>query len=261
MSDVRFASQSVSQTLHTTTTSIMRPLLEYHFSTAAESEAFHESFTVIRRVLTALTHHCKAAEQYSPISDILQEYLALSAKSGDTEHEDYLRRLLEVLTVPCSVRGGSRISAKHLSAILSQLLLVPLTDRLHEAYLKLSASCLTAGDMALWMGPGRKVFERAWAERPALALHLTGVLLDLGWGGWQMIALPHLVKRTLDLLEADQEVMKVLEVLNAAYRDKKLAGVDERWKARLQKWVTTRFTKWEARDSQVRVRSILVAQQ
>lgn len=229
--------------------------MEYYLSAAPGSEALQDAFTVIRRLLTALTHHCKSAEQFSPISDVLYEYLATSVKVNDAVQEERLRRIIEVLAVPCSVRGGSRIGSNHLSTILSQILLVTLTDELHESFLKLSVSCLIAGDMALWMGLGRRVFERAWSERPALALHMTGALLELGWGGWQMIALPHVVKMSLTLLEADKETMQVLEVLSAAHWENKLAGVDERWTSRLHRWVTARFANWGSTESQVSIHS------
>ena len=43
--------QSVSQTLHTVTPTVIRPLLRYYFSTAANSEALEDAFTVIRRTI------------------------------------------------------------------------------------------------------------------------------------------------------------------------------------------------------------------
>lgn len=253
--------QSVSQTLHTTTPSIIRPLLQFHLSTAPNSEASTDSFTVIRRVLTALAHHCKTAEQYSPVTDILLEYLTnVTAIEGSTsQSEDHVGRLLEVLTVPCSVRNGSRISQKHHAVILAKLQLIPLSTDLHASHLKISTACLMAGDMALWMGPGRKIFERVWIERAGLALQLTGALLELGWGGWQMIALPHVVKRSLELLEKDDAVMKVLEMLSTAQKEGKLTAVDDRWKDRLRTWVFTRFEHWTAVEQQVGVSFCVVS--
>ena len=246
--------KSVSQTLHTVTPTVIRPLLRYYFSTAANSEALEDAFTVIRRTMTALIHHCKTADQYTPITDILLEQLSLVTSLKITEAEtdmDHTGRVLNVLTVLCSVRSGSRISAKNLSTILTHLQSIPITDELHVAYLKLTVACLTAGDMALWMGAGRKVFERTWAERPKLALQITGATLELGWGGWQMIALPHVVKRSLDVLESNTEVVCVLEVLSAAQKEGKLSGVDEKWKERLRKWAIARFSKWDGSEEQV----------
>ena len=105
------ASQSVSQTLHTTTTSIFAPLLRYHLSCGDPED----SFTVLRRLLTALAHHCKTAEQFSPLSGHLTEQLACTPK----EDSEQLRRLLEVIVVPCSVRQGSRMSGTSFSCVFN----------------------------------------------------------------------------------------------------------------------------------------------
>lgn len=253
-----FAHKSVSQTLHTTAPSLLRPLLDYHLMTASDSEAVQDSFTILRRVLTALTHHCKNAEQFLPIMEILLEHLARLTEQNsaflDNEHER-LRRLLEVLTVPCSVRSGSRLTASHISTILSQLLTLPISDTLRDAIVKLSVSCLTAGQGDL--GLGRRTLERAWKERPRVALQITGALMELGWGGWQLAALPLVVSRSMEVLEGvgsrDEEALsvQVLEVLADAYKAGKLGSIDQRWKERLSQWVQGRFAKWENTGAQV----------
>ncbi|KIP04980.1 hypothetical protein PHLGIDRAFT_25296 [Phlebiopsis gigantea 11061_1 CR5-6] len=235
------ACKSVSQTLHTTTSSIFAPLLRYYLS----CEDSEDVFTVLRRLLTALSHHCKSADQFSPISDFLTEEFTSSPK----EDSETLRRLLEVVTVPCSVRQGSRMSAKHLATLLSHFQSLPFADRLHEALLKFSAACLTAGDMALWMGPGRKVVARVW-ERPTLALELSCVLSDLNWGGWKLLVMPHVVKSVPDLLDAYPE--KALELLSTLQAEKKLQ-VDMPWKQRLQTWFSQRLVSWTGSHEQALV--------
>ncbi|GJE97349.1 DRIM domain-containing protein [Phanerochaete sordida] len=232
------ACKSVSQTLHTTTPSLAAPLLR-HYLTCEDLEV---PFTVLRRLLTALAHHCKTAEQFSPLSDLLTEQLT-SAPKEDTEQ---LRRLLEIVTVPCSVRQGSRMSAKHLATLLSHFETLPLSDALHAALLKFAAACLTAGDMALWMGPGRKVLARVWA-RPALALELCAVLADLNWGGWKLLALPQVVKHVPDLLDTHAE--KALELLSALQQAKRL-HVEAPWKQRLQAWFAERLAGWSGSSEQ-----------
>jgi hypothetical protein len=72
--------QSVSQTLHTATTSIFTPLLAYHMT----SETPQPTYTLIRRVLTALIHHVKNAGQFSPLADLLVEQFKTLAKSMDS---------------------------------------------------------------------------------------------------------------------------------------------------------------------------------
>ncbi len=102
--------------------------------------------------------------------------------------------------------------------------------------------------MALWMGPGRKVFERAW-ERPSFALDLCGTLSNLGWGGWKLIALPHVIRSVPQLLQSHPS--KVLALLSILRNDGRLDGVDSAWKQRLQSWVDIRFREWKGTEEQV----------
>lgn len=95
--------QSVSQTLHTATTSIIRPLAEYYVD-ADDEEA---TYTLVRRVLTALIHHCKDKEQFSSVADMLVAQFDQLVK--DHIDEERLRRMLEIASVVCSVRQGSRL--------------------------------------------------------------------------------------------------------------------------------------------------------
>ncbi|CAL1711913.1 unnamed protein product [Somion occarium] len=235
------ACKSVSQTLHTISPTVFAPLLQYYLT----CEEPDQSFTVLRRMLTALAHHCKTSEQYSPIADIIVEELA-KAEPAEIER---LRRLLEIATVPISVRQGSRLTAKQLSSMLSQFQKLPLSeDALHAAVLKFTVSCLTAGDMALWMGPGRKVFERIF-ERPALGLELCGVLSDLNWGGWKSLALPKVTRLLPQYLET--HTTRALELLVALNRTHKLDGVDQGWKQRIQTWVDQQFEGWKQSEEQI----------
>jgi U3 small nucleolar RNA-associated protein 20 len=99
--------QSVSQSLHTSTTSLLSTLVTYHLSCSNPIQ----TYKLIRRLLTALIHHCKSAEQFSPVADYLvNEYsTAVTSKSIENDHER-LFRILRVVSVPCAVRGGSRLA-------------------------------------------------------------------------------------------------------------------------------------------------------
>ncbi|OSX61435.1 hypothetical protein POSPLADRAFT_1144486 [Postia placenta MAD-698-R-SB12] len=146
-------------------------------------------------------------------------------------------------------------AASHLSSLLSHCGSLPLNDLLHPAVLKFSTATLTAGDMALWMGPGRKVLERVW-ERPTLALELCAALSDLGWGGWKSLALPHVLKHTPALLQS--HARETAELLAALQRERRLASVDIVWKQRVQAWVDSRFARWEhAAESVLLLRDVL----
>ena len=103
--------------LHTIAPTILSPLLRFYI----ESEDSDIAFTTTRRVLTALIHHCKSAEQFTPLSDLLVK------KVVDTPKEDTeaFKRLLEAVVVICSVRQGSRLTG----ILSSHLYMCCLADR------------------------------------------------------------------------------------------------------------------------------------
>ena len=103
--------------------------------------------------------------------------------------------------------------------------------------------------MALWTGPGRKAFERVW-ERPLLAIELCGALSDLGWGGWKLIASPHVKKNTFQLLQSHTKQTSALLV--ALHREKRLGDVDVVWKQRFQTWSQIVLSNWQLTEDNVR---------
>lgn len=78
-------------------------LLAWHIS-AENPEA---TFVVLRRALTALIHHVKYADQFSALADFLVRELEKIIDGGDVEK---LRRAIEVVSIPYSVRQGSRMT-------------------------------------------------------------------------------------------------------------------------------------------------------
>lgn len=110
--------KSISQTLHTSTVSIFTPLLAYHIST----EHPEATYTVLRRSLTALVHHVKNAEQFQVLGDLLVRELtkAVNEPASSTEK---LRRTLEIISIPYSVRQGSRMSRTSQILNLSRFLI------------------------------------------------------------------------------------------------------------------------------------------
>ena len=105
--------------------------------------------------------------------------------------------------------------------------------------------------MALWMAHARKVFDHAW-ERPILGIELTGALSELSWGGWKLVALPHVSAKTHRLLESHP--METLELLAALNGERRLGDVDIVWKQRFGTWVEKRLSSWERSESNVSVR-------
>jgi hypothetical protein len=97
----------VSQTLHTATPSVVAPLFQVYL----ESQDPAQTYTCLRRLLTALIHHCKGAEQFLPVSELLTERFINSARSVNPDvGADSLNRLIEIISVVASVRQGSRLT-------------------------------------------------------------------------------------------------------------------------------------------------------
>lgn len=78
--------------------------------------------TLLRRVLTATIHRSKLREQFDAVGDLLvgrfcavvRRFAERQLRGEGDEGEELgpLRRVLEVISVPCSVRQGSRMSRK-----------------------------------------------------------------------------------------------------------------------------------------------------
>lgn len=78
----------------------------------------------MRRLLIALIHHCKGAEQFFPISELLIEKLTSAALSIEFERDvDGLDRIIEIIAVVTSVRQRSRMTGVHLSIRVQTLLM------------------------------------------------------------------------------------------------------------------------------------------
>ncbi|KAK2463026.1 hypothetical protein APHAL10511_004681 [Amanita phalloides] len=170
-----YACKSVSQTLHTCTSSLIRPLLSHHLTSSARPKSTH---LLIRRSLTAFIHHVKSADQFSPIVEIVidqfDSVLRHYAEASPVDQtviptSERFRRALEVVVVPCSVRQGSRLTHSQLEQLFALLTLIPLKrmdSELFAALLRFTVALYTASDMALWLGPGRNFLQRCWDEAP-----------------------------------------------------------------------------------------------
>ena len=78
-------------------------------------------YTLLRRTLTSIIHHCKGAEQFSAVAEILAARVSTTVTqppSNDAEVER-LRRILQLISVVCSVRQGSRLSRGFLRFFLT----------------------------------------------------------------------------------------------------------------------------------------------
>ena len=90
---------------------MITPLLKVHL----QSQISASTHTCLRRLLTALIHHCKGAEQFAPVSNLLvEEFISMARRVESDEHTDALNRLIEIIAIVSSVRQGSRIAGAFL---------------------------------------------------------------------------------------------------------------------------------------------------
>ena len=99
--------KSVAQTIHTCAPHLVVSALESDLTVPETRHSFTSK--VIRRVLTALVHHCAKAEQFSTISEPLIDSFAENA--GMSESVEKIARVLGVIAVVCGVRQGSRLTS------------------------------------------------------------------------------------------------------------------------------------------------------
>lgn len=102
--------QSVAQTIHTCGPLLVLSCVDCYLT--APEDSLDATMKLLRRVLTALIHHCAKAEQFAVIADPLVEKLGAVSATEDA------KRLISLLSVPCSVRQGSRLTCESFFFIL-----------------------------------------------------------------------------------------------------------------------------------------------
>ncbi|KAF8589509.1 hypothetical protein K439DRAFT_362879 [Ramaria rubella] len=169
---------------------------------------------------------------------------------------DEQRYIMNLLSIACSVRKGSRMTQKQLSRVLTHLAQhdVLFTDPKHV--LMLGTAALMAGEMPIWMGPGRKFIEASW-KNSAVGPKLSGALSDLHWGGWRLIELPFTLKYTLQSINIDP--LPTLSLLATLSRSQRLDDVDEGWLARVAESVDVRLVAWNMSETDLQELASIVA--
>ncbi|KAJ3508085.1 hypothetical protein NLJ89_g5945 [Agrocybe chaxingu] len=218
------------KTLHTCAPSVFSPLLSYHVAAPDPKP----TYTLLRRALTALIHHVKNAEQFVSVADLIVQKLSTCVKT-DIEQ---LRRTVEVASIICSVRQGSRLTDAQKAALFGDLNSLPILPVLHSAVLRFATSLYLTSEMPLWLGPGLKFLQSTWnLHAPSFfAFKLNLCLADSGWTGWKLIAQPLVMKATVkpELLLSEKEL---IGFLGAVKRAKKLGApveVDVVWKKKIE---------------------------
>jgi U3 small nucleolar RNA-associated protein 20 len=233
------ACQSVSQTLHTAAPGMLAPLFQDYLEKDDNSEHL---FTLLHRLITSLIHHVKDAERFSVVGELL---IQLCCHTDNLKSTDLGRvsRTLRLLTIPCSVRKGSRMTHGQLSTIISQFESITFAPELQLILLRFAASALTAGDISLWINIGKKALEHAWGNLPiSFAVQLSGALAELGWGGWKQVALPLFLRGSLKSL--DTETITTIAVLCREGMIDPEFGVDVVWRVKVENWLIDKLKTW-----------------
>ncbi|KAF8131840.1 armadillo-type protein [Boletus edulis] len=187
--------------------------------------------TVLRRALTSIIHHCKGADQFSGTRFL----------TSVTEIER-LRRILQLISIVCSVRQGSRLSPPQLSQLASVLLNIQISPPIETAFFNFSLAVLTAGDMSVATSTGRLLITEA-LKVPKFGVSLLGALAELSWGGWKLVALPALFRSTDNLLTTQPK--QTLRLFAYLHHADKLGEVDVVWKRTIDIWLCERLSRWE----------------
>ena len=94
------ATQSVSNTLHTTTPSFVTALLDRHLAL----EPLERTFKLLQRVLSSAMHH-STIESFAPVAEAVVLKLEEIKAAG---HEEQLARTLEAVCIVCAFRKGKK---------------------------------------------------------------------------------------------------------------------------------------------------------
>lgn len=124
---------------------------------------------------------------------------------------------------------------------------------LRRPLLTLVVAILTAGDMALWLGPGRKIFS---ALTPSVdsgfSFALYGALADpaIAWGGWNIFGAPGIVKMITACPSLfDGQPRQFPEFLAKLVRVDRLEGAGEPWAEKIGEWVEYSLASWKLMES------------
>lgn len=135
-------------------------------------------------------------------------------------------------------------------------------ETIHPALLKLTSALFIASEASLWLDPGLRFLQRTWSftstcsnastsasASTEFSLRLHGILADLNWGGWKLVAIPLLLKATRKPENLTVNPRVLIDFLAGIVRARKLhvEDVDLVWKENWERWlINDRLTLFEA---------------
>ncbi|KAJ7066948.1 armadillo-type protein [Mycena amicta] len=257
---VVYACKSVSQMLHTCTPAIVAPLVNFHLSTSTS-----RTYTLLKRLFTALIHHVRNAENFSIVGDLLVDRLLSVMTEGNVET---IRTMVDLVFIPASVRNGSRLMQRHANAVLAafsslfNMYLASPSDHFRASLLRFATASLTAtpeANNSFWMGQGREILDALWnmsnSDATLFAISLTGALSDLGWAGWRAIGVPVVLRMSSKILaekDGDEELQRrTVGLIAQLWRAKKLAAGDGDvvWRNCVEAWGLKRLREMSEKST------------
>ena len=128
-------------------------------------------------------------------------------------------------------------------------------ERFQAQQVKLWTALLRSGDMSLATSAGRRLLLSP-AVTSQSAIHLHGVLAELGWCGYKMVGVPVLLRATPKLL--DEEPIETTKLLAKLKDEGKLTEGDAVWRQKVGTWILERLKQVKLGTDNVRARDELL---
>lgn len=197
-----------------------------------------EQVAMMRRVTTALVHHCSSAETAPLIEatvariDLVDPKAATSSKAKPAANFAASTAFLDVLATFLFTRKGKRFPSTELKPTMLKLqtLVAHIKDvaadsealteesraernRWRKALVACIVGSLNSGKLMQWLSPGVGLIDALWQALPAAELSaFVNMCVAFKWGGIEQFLLAHIARTALTGLEKDP--LSTLVLLN-----------------------------------------------
>jgi U3 small nucleolar RNA-associated protein 20 len=210
-----------------------------------------QAVATVRRVATALTHHCSSSN-LTPLVEALLERVSHQPAASSSKNEATTLRfststaMLEVMTAFLYTRKGRRFPAAQIKpAMLKLQSLIPEVaaatgedaSTWRRAVVSGVVGILNAGHLADWLSPGVSLIEALWnALSTPEAFAFANMCIAFKWAGVEQFLLAHISRAALTGIKADPLPTLVLlnNLAGAGFLKGGLSNVQGgRWRAAL----------------------------
>lgn len=255
------AMKGTSQHLHSRALPIFTVLLD-----ELSTNPTDESVATVRRVVTALVHHCSSTNTGPLVEVVLAriapESAASSSKKKASPRFEVSTAMLDILTAFLFTRRGKRFPSTQLKpAMLKLQSLVPEikassgedASTWRRAVVSSIVGTLNAGHLAEWLSPGVALIESLWnALSTSEAFAFVNMCIAFKWAGVEQFLLAHIARAALTGLKEDP--LATLALLNnlagAGFLAGGLSNVQGgKWRAALVKAIAERLESVHGLDT------------